>query len=125
MSFSRQRLHLGKYHQTSPSTPESVTECAHSLRRMVEELEGSHLPRLIGAATPDPSRVGLGRTDIDEWTFGVNSWAALERYDLDWDQVVGGRFRIQESKMGMSIARNKGLRRERSGAKIRDYHQHQ
>ena len=90
---------------TLTCTPESVTECAHSLRRKVQELDGSYLPRLIGAITsvPDPSRVRLGRTDLDEWSFGVNSWAALEWYDLDWGQVVGGRcerLRIQESKMG-------------------------
>ena len=91
------------------STPEGVTECAHSLRRKVKEYGDNYLPRLIGAvnSVPDISRVRLGRTDLDEFSFGVNSWAAMEWYDLDWGQLVGGRverIRIQESKV-MSFCR--------------------
>ena len=88
---------------TVTSTPEGVSECAHSLRRKVKEYGDDYLPRLVGAvnSVPDISRVRLGRTDLDEWSFGVNSWAAMEWYDLDWGQIVGGRverIRIQESK---------------------------
>ncbi|KAK0510684.1 hypothetical protein JMJ35_007116 [Cladonia borealis] len=88
---------------TVTSTPEGVTECAHSLRRKVKQYGDNYLPRLIGAvnSVPDISRVRLGRTDLDEWSFGVNSWAAMDWYDLDWGQLVGGRverIRIQESK---------------------------
>lgn len=87
---------------TVTSTPE-MAECAHSLRREVKQYGDNYLPRLIGAvnSVPDISRVRLGRTDLDEFSFGVDSWAAMEWYDLDWGQLVGGRverMRTQESK---------------------------
>lgn len=75
-------------------TPESVTKCAHSLRREIKRYDDpTYLPRLIGGlkALPDISKVKLSGEGYTEHIFVVNSWATQEWYDIDWGKFAGGR----------------------------------
>lgn len=74
-------------------TAKSVTECAHTLRRKINQYDDTYLPRLIGAikSVPDVSRVRLDSMGFEGRYLVVNSWATQELYDLDWGTLVGGR----------------------------------
>lgn len=78
---------------TVTPTAEGVTQCAHSLRRKIQQYDDTYLPRLIGAvkSMPDTRGVRLDRMGFDKRSLLVNSWAAQEWYDLDWGTLMGGR----------------------------------
>ena len=75
------------------ATTDSVSRYAYAIREKVNEIDGDYLMRLVGAlgSVPDVTRTSFRRGPFPQSTICINSWAAMNHYDIDWGREVGGR----------------------------------